>query len=229
MLAARDEEALARAAADTELDWISIDLTELRAPARAIEACVARFGQIWALVSAAGASSVRPLLEASETDWREQWELDVMVPRGLIRAAAPYMKQRGGGRIVIIGSSSGRRPSSRDAPYSVSKAAQLALARVAAQNWHNQGVLVNAISPGPVATELWTSQGGLASQLAERQGASPRETFQAVADRIPIRRFGTPEEIAAVAVLLCSERFATLTGANWAVDGGNVPYVSSFG
>jgi 3-oxoacyl-[acyl-carrier protein] reductase len=83
----------------------------------------------------------------------------------LMRALAPVMAEAGGGRIVTVASSSGKRPSSRlDASYSVTKAAQLSLSRVFADAWAARDVLVNAVAPGPVKGESWTKNGGLADQ-----------------------------------------------------------------
>ena len=84
----------------------------------------------------AGTSRARPLDELDDADWQEQWELHVMAPMRLMRALAPRMAERGGGRIVNVSSSSGKRPSvTLDAAYSVTKAAQLSLSRVFADAW----------------------------------------------------------------------------------------------
>jgi 3-oxoacyl-[acyl-carrier protein] reductase len=227
LLVARDEHALAEAAsAEPTIDYIPLDLTDPDAGERAVEACLSRHGQIWALVNAAGHSRIRSLDEASDADWQAQWEIDVMAPLRVMRAALPSMREQGAGRMVLIGSSSGRRPSARDAPYSVTKAAELALASVAAQSWRADGVSVNALSPGPIASELWTGPEGLAAQISQREGNSQDEVLEATARRIPAGRLGAPEEVAAAAALLCSPRFEHLGGVNWAIDGGSVPYVS---
>jgi 3-oxoacyl-[acyl-carrier protein] reductase len=105
----------------------------------------------------------------------------------------------------------------------VAKAAQLSLSRVFADEYAADGVLVNAVTPGPVDTGLWLGEGGLADQAAEARGGSRDEVLEAQRAKVPIGRFGTEDEIAAVIVFLCSERTSNVTGAAWSVDGGAVP------
>jgi 3-oxoacyl-[acyl-carrier protein] reductase len=142
----------------------------------------------------------------------------------LMRAAAPRMAERGWGRIVNVASSAGKRPSLRNAAYTVTKAAELSLSRVYADAWAGKGVLVNAVAPGPTATELWTAAGGIADQQAQRAGTSLEEELKATGAKVPIGRLGEPDEIAAVVVFLSSERAANVAGASWSVDGGIVPF-----
>jgi 3-oxoacyl-[acyl-carrier protein] reductase len=143
----------------------------------------------------------------------------------LMKACAPRMAEGGSGRIVNVCSSSGKRPSLTNAAYSVTKAAQLSLSRTFADAWAGEGVLVNAVTPGAVATPLWTGEGGLADQVAEQKGIGRDEALEAQAAKIPLGRLGTEEEIAAVIVFLCSERASNVTGAAWSVDGGAVPII----
>jgi len=144
----------------------------------------------------------------------------------LMRALAPAMAEAGGGRIVNVASSSGKRPSSRlDASYSVTKAAQLSLSRVFADAWAARDVLVNAVAPGPVEGETWTKKGGLADQLAARSGKTPEEVLAATGSGLPRGRMGTDEEAAAAIVFLCSELASNVVGAAWSVDGGSVPTI----
>jgi 3-oxoacyl-[acyl-carrier protein] reductase len=202
---------------------IEMDVTAPDAGRRLLEACPAA---PWALVNAAGASRARPLDELSDTDWQWQWELHVMGPMRLMRALAPAMAEAGGGRIVNVASSSGKRPSGRlDASYSVTKAAQLSLSRVFADAWARRGVLVNAVAPGPVKGDSWTTEGGLADQLAERSGRTRDEVLEATAAGLPRGRMGTDDEVAAVVAFLCSERASNVVGAAWSVDGGSVPTI----
>jgi NAD(P)-dependent dehydrogenase (short-subunit alcohol dehydrogenase family) len=104
----------------------------------------------------------------------------------------------------------------------VTKAAELSLSRVFADAYAARGVLVNAVTPGPVTSPAWTGEGGLADELAERQDSSRDEVLEATHARAPIGRMGTEDEIAAVICFLCSERASNVAGAAWAVDGGTV-------
>jgi len=219
LLVARSEEALERAGGE----FVAADITAPDAGERIVGACAERFGAVDALVNNAGTSFVRPLDELSDADWQGQWELNVLGPMRLMRAAAPLMAAAGGGRIVNVCSSSGKRPSLTNVAYSVTKAAQLSLSRHFADRWVGDGVLVNAVAPGPVTSELWLAEGGLADQAAAARGVSREEALAAQQAKVPLGRFATPEEIAAVVVFLCSARASTVAGAAWSADGGTVP------
>jgi 3-oxoacyl-[acyl-carrier protein] reductase len=227
LLVGRREEALAEAAASLEgAETLAVDVTTEGAADRIAAACEGAFGSVDILVSNAGTSRNRPLDELSDAEWQDQWELHVMASLRLMRTIAPGMAERGWGRIVNVGSSSGKRPSLSNAAYSVTKAAQHMLARVFADTYAASGVLVNTVSPGPVETPLWMADGGLADQAAEAQGTSRDEALEAARGKLPIGRFGSEEEIAAVIAFLCSERASDVAGANWSVDGGAVPLPS---
>jgi 3-oxoacyl-[acyl-carrier protein] reductase len=187
--------------------------------------CRERFGRIDALVNNAGTSSVRSLEQLTDEDWQAQWDLHVMAPMRLMRAVAPAMAERGWGRIVNVSSSSGKRPGQRNIAYSVTKAAELSLSRAFADYYADRAVLINSITPGPVGTELWMGPGGLADQVAEAQGKSRDQVLESVAGGLPLGRFGTEDEMAAVIVFLCSELASYVTGAAWSVDGGAVPVI----
>jgi 3-oxoacyl-[acyl-carrier protein] reductase len=228
LLVARGEDALREAVVacggdEGQAAGLALDVTAVDAGERIVAEAVSRFGGLWALVNNAGTSAVVPLDELTDEDWQEQWELHVMASMRTMRAAAPRMAEAGGGRIVNVCSSSGKRPSATNAAYSVTKAAQLSLSRVYADAFAADGVLVNAIAPGAVETPLWLAEGGLADQAAKRSGKSREEALQGQRDKIPLGRMGTAEEIAAVVTFLCSERASDVVGAAWSVDGGAVP------
>jgi 3-oxoacyl-[acyl-carrier protein] reductase len=226
LLVARDQEALLEAAGSIEggeVDTIAADVTDPEAPRRIVAECERRFDHVDALVNNAGTSQARPLDRLTDEEWQQQWELHVMASLRMMRAVAPGMAERGWGRIVNVGSSSGRRPSLTNAAYTVSKAAQHMLSRVFADTYAPRGVLVNTVSPGPVESSLWMDEGGLADQVAKVQGISREEAFEATRSKVPLGRFGTEEEIAAVVTFLCSEWASDVAGANWSVDGGTVP------
>jgi 3-oxoacyl-[acyl-carrier protein] reductase len=218
-LAAEGAEVLrvARSEGDVALDVTSPD---------AAERLLADCPRPWALVNNAGLSHARPMEELGDEDWQAQWELHVMAPMRLMRALAPRMAEQGGGRIVNVSSSSGKRPSGTlDPCYSVTKAALLSLSRVFADAWASKGVLVNAVAPGPVEGDLWTREGGLADEIAARTGSTRDEVLQATRSRPPIGRMGSEDEIAAVIAFLCSERASYVAGAAWSADGGSVPVI----
>ena len=228
LLIGRGREALAAAAQECRpapAEVLALDVTDADAGERALEACLDRFGRIDALINNAGTSAVRSIEQLSDQDWNAQWQLHVIGPMRLMRAIAPEMAKRGWGRIVNVSSSSGKRPSQTNIAYSVTKAAELALSRAFADAYASQGVLVNALTPGPVADELWLGPDGLAEQTARQRGTTREEVLRSAAGRIPLGRLATEAEIAAVIAFLCSEPASNVTGAAWSVDGGTVPVI----
>jgi 3-oxoacyl-[acyl-carrier protein] reductase len=227
LLVARDEQALSAAAArcGDGAQTLALDVTEPDAASQAVEACESAFGGIDVLVNNAGATRARPMDELSDEEWQAQWDLHVMAPMRFMREAAPRMQPRGHGRIVNVCSSSGKRPSLTNVAYSVTKAAQLSLSRSWADAWAGRGVLVNAVAPGPVDTGMWLDEGGLADQAAAARGVTRDEALAAQRAKIPLGRFGTEDEIAAVIAFLCSAHAANVAGAAWSVDGGAVPLI----
>jgi 3-oxoacyl-[acyl-carrier protein] reductase len=202
------------------------DITHPEAAEALAEACVERFGRLDVLVNNAGSSEVKSLYKLHDGDWYGQWNLNVMASLWLMKAVAPRMAAAGGGQIVNVTSSSGRRPSPRNAAYSVTKAAQLSLSRAFADAHARDNVRVNAVVPGPIATDLWTGPDGLAAQTVTRGGG---DSVEAVIEKleagIPRGKLGTAEEVAAVIAFLCSPLSANVTGAAWSVDGGVVPAI----
>jgi 3-oxoacyl-[acyl-carrier protein] reductase len=146
-----------------------------------------------------------------------------MAPMRLMRAAVPGMVERGWGRIVNVASTAGKRPSASMAEYSVAKAAELSLSRLYADRHAADGVLVNAVCPGPVKSEMWMDEGGLLDQSQAHGGHDSREqALEAAGAKRPIGRLAEVEEIAGVIAFLCSEQASYVAGAAWSVDGGTV-------
>ena len=220
------EEEGARVLGVSRSQGFQADVTDPGAAERIVAECEARFGGIDVLVNNAGTSEIKPLDELEDADWQAQWELNVIASMRLMKAACPRMAERGGGRVVNVSSSAGKRPSSTNVAYSVAKAAQLSLSRAYADAWAGRGVLVNAVTPGMVASQLWMGEGGMADQIAAR-AAGRRARRWWPRRRPPSRsgRYGTEEEVAAVVVMLCSRQAANVTGAAWSVDGGAVPVI----
>jgi 3-oxoacyl-[acyl-carrier protein] reductase len=110
--------------------------------------------------------------------------------------------------------------------YSVAKAAELSLSRLFADQHARDGVLVNAICPGPTKSEMWMGQGGLLDQSREAGGMDSREqALEAAGAKRPIGRLAEVSEIAAAIVFLCSEQASYVAGAAWSVDGGTVQVI----
>ncbi|MGC1852848.1 MAG: SDR family oxidoreductase [Solirubrobacterales bacterium] len=235
LLVGRNEERLAAAleeakAAGAETggaaEALVLDVTQADAGERMLAASNSAFGSLDVLVNNAGAAQWRHLDDVPDEDWYAQYELNVMAPLRAMRAAVPAMVERGWGRIVNVCSTAGKRPSAAMPEYSVAKAAELSLSRLFADRYAKQGVLVNAICPGPVEAELWMEPGGLLDQSQRMSGAESREEALATAgSKRPIGRLAEPAEIAVAIVFLCSARASYVSGAAWSVDGGTVQVI----
>ncbi len=223
---AEREVAAAGAGAGGRAAHLALDITDESAGDHMLAAAEQNFGGVDVLVNNAGAARWRDLEEVDEEEWRAAYELNVIAPLRAMRAVIPAMKDRGWGRVVNVCSTAGKRPSATMPEYSVAKAAELSLSRLFADRHAKSGVLVNAICPGPVESELWMEPGGLLDQSREMSGAASREeALEAAGAKRPIGRLAEAAEVAAAIVFLCSERASYVSGAAWSVDGGTVQVI----
>ena len=197
------------------------DLAQPGQPERVVEETVAQFGRVDVLVNNVGLAYQARLHDLTDVQWDELWQLNVMSYVRATRAAVPHMRAAGGGVIVNVSSTAGKRPSVGMPNYSVTKAAVLSLSRLTADTYVKDGIRCNAVCPGPTATEAWTADGGLADQ----QGDDRQAILAKVGAGRPLGRLAEPEEIASVIVFLCSGRASYVTGSAWSADGGTVPII----
>jgi 3-oxoacyl-[acyl-carrier protein] reductase len=235
LLVARSEDALTEAAAvcgragasvNGRAAALACDVTDTDAGERMLAEATERFERVDVLVNNAGTARWRDVEDVNDEDWQAAWDVYVMASLRAMRAMLPGMRERAWGRVVNVSSTAAKRPSRYMPEYSVAKAALLSLSRLFADQVAANGVLVNAICPGPTKSELWMAEGGLADQSAERSGLASREEAlaKAAAGR-PIGRLAEVREIAAAIVFLCSEQASYVAGAAWSVDGGTVPII----
>jgi 3-oxoacyl-[acyl-carrier protein] reductase len=197
------------------------DLSRPGEPERAVAEAARGLGGLHVLVNNVGIARQAKFEEVADEEWEAYWQLNVMSYVRSVRAALPHLREAGGGSIVNVSSTAGKRPSTGMPHYSVTKAAVLSLSRLLADLYAKDGIRSNAVTPGPTATEAWLGEGGLADQ----QGGDRDEVLKKVGAGRPLGRLATPEEIAAVIVFLCSERASYVTGAAWSADGGTVPII----
>jgi 3-oxoacyl-[acyl-carrier protein] reductase len=231
LLVARDPGRLADAAegldgGDEEVVTLPLDITEPDAGEQMLGAALEAFGGVDVLVNNAGTARYRDIFEVPDADWRAQYELNVMAPLRAMKAIAPVLAERGWGRIVNVCSTAAKRPSQTLPEYSVAKAAELSLSRLFADRYVAEGVMVNAVCPAAVDSEMWLEPGGLLDQHVEKTGADDREAaLVGLHEARPNGRLATAGEIAAAIVFLCSERASYVAGAAWSVDAGTVQVI----
>lgn len=176
---------------------------------RAVEmAVLARFGKVSILINNAGLAMRKPVTELTPEDWRRVMETNVTAAFLLCRSFVPHMKGRGYGRILNISSIMGSISLPDRTAYSASKAGLLGFTRSLALELAADAITVNTISPGLFETEL-------ARPILD----SPEMKAQFLAN-IPLGRAGKPEEVGQLAVYLCSEDAAYVTGTDILIDGG---------
>jgi NAD(P)-dependent dehydrogenase (short-subunit alcohol dehydrogenase family) len=196
------------------------DLSQPGAPEAVVEESVRAFGRLDVLVNNVGFAVQARFEEVPDEDWDGMWQLNVMSYVRAIRAALPHLRAASGA-IVNVSSTAGKRPSVGMPHYSVTKAAVLSLSRLVADVYAADGIRCNAVTPGPVATDAWLAEGGLADQ----QGGDRDDVLAKVGAGRPLGRLAEPEEIASVIAFLASERASYVTGAAWSADGGTVPII----
>ncbi len=222
----RDEARVEKARADTNAALgIACDFADSATPAEVVARVTEELGPVAVLVNNVGVAFQRSFEELTEDDWAAMWQVNVMSYVRTIRAVVPGLREAGGGAIVNVSSTAGKRPSTGMPDYSVAKAAVLSLSRLVADLYADQGIRCNAVTPGPTASPAWLAEGGLADQAAARSGKTREEVLESVGKGRPLGRLAEPEEIATVIAFLCSDRSSYVTGAAWSVDGGSVPII----
>ena len=166
------------------------------------------FGAVDILVNNAGINIRGAIQDLSENDWDAVMDANVKGPFLCSRAFGPPMAERGWGRVINLGSIMSVISLAGRSPYASSKAAIIGLTKTLALEWANKGVTVNAIAPGPFATEM------------NRQLLNDPVKYQDFVSRIPAGRWGELHEIAGAVVFLASDAAAYVTGSTLFVDGG---------
>jgi len=205
--------------AGAKLEGIAVDLGS----AAGADEVVRRFPEVDVLVNNLGIFQPKPFEQISDQEWFRIFEVNVMSGVRLSRAYLPLMKKRNWGRIVFISSESGIQIPAEMIHYGVTKTAQIALARGIAETCAGTGVTCNAVLPGPTASEgVNDFVGSLASQGGQTHEQVEKEFFEKARPTSLLKRFATPDEVAAMVVFICSPVSAATNGAALRVDGGVV-------
>lgn len=195
-----------------------LDVTDPAAVDTVVDRVVEHHGRIDIIVNNAGVVRQGATVDLTPADW--DFHFDVMA-RGTFlcsQAAARRMIDRGrGGRIVNISSVNAKRPFAYEVPYAAAKAAVMVFSQGFALEVAEHDITVNAICPGAMDTDMLSQS---LTDVAHESGRAEQDVWDEVRDAIPLRRLGTPQDVAAVCAFLCSEDASYITGAAIDVTGG---------
>jgi NAD(P)-dependent dehydrogenase (short-subunit alcohol dehydrogenase family) len=205
---------------------VALDLASSEGPAGLISRAIDEHGRVDVLVNNVGGVRLRleGFLGTSDDEFEWAMQMNFFTALRASRAALTPMVEQGGGAIVNTASVNAFfQPDAGTIDYGAAKAALVNLSKSLAQEFGPKGIRVNCVSPGPVATDLWLGDHGVAATVAKATGVdadTARETVVAGIGGFATGRFTTPEEVAALIVMLASERTGNVTGANYVIDGG---------
>ncbi|HTT48577.1 MAG TPA: SDR family oxidoreductase [Pseudolabrys sp.] len=186
---------------------ITCDVADPPGVARALATVAGKFGRLDALINNAGIAIFKPILDVTYEDWSRVLAVNLTGPFLCTQAAAPLMRDSGGGSIVNITSISGLRASTLRTAYGTSKAGLAHLTQQQAVEFAPLNIRVNAVAPGPVDTAM-------------AKAVHTPDIRAAYHDAIPLNRYGLETELAEAIFFLCSDRASYITGQTLAVDGG---------
>lgn len=186
---------------------ICVDLTD----ADATEHAIRGLGRIDILINSAGIVGPNcPLWESDDSAWQQTFSVNVFALTRLLRLTVPGMRERGWGRIVNLASIAGKEGNPNLSSYSASKAAVIGLTKSLGKELATSGVLVNAIAPALIATEM--------------NASTSQEVLDHISGLIPMKRPGEAEEVAELVAWLASDRVSFSTGAVYDISGGRASY-----
>jgi 3-oxoacyl-[acyl-carrier protein] reductase len=225
VISSRDEDTLAQTASEMReetggsVEYRAADITRAEDVRALASHASDRFGGVDVLVNNTGGPPAGTFDDFDDEGWQFAFELDLMSLIRAVRGVLPSMRERGGGRIVNIASSSVKQPIENLILSNTFRAGIAGLAKSLAIELAPDGILVNTIGPGRISTARSQS---MDASKAETLGVSVEEVRGQVEAQIPLGRYGTPEELARVAAFLASPANSYVTGQAILVDGGMV-------
>jgi len=186
---------------------ICTDVTDRDSVGAMVDRVVAEYGRVDVLVNNAGWDKAEPFVESEPATWDRIIQINLYGQLNTCHKVLPIMAAQGYGRVVNIGSDSGRVGSSGEAVYSAAKGGVIAFTKTIARELARSGVTANCVSPGPTDTALFASIGG--ERLRE-----------ALTKAIPLKRLGQPEDLANAVAFLASDEASFITGQTVSVSGG---------
>jgi NAD(P)-dependent dehydrogenase (short-subunit alcohol dehydrogenase family) len=219
--ALRGSDELDELAASADVRSVRVDLTTSDGPGELVAAAATELGGIDVLVNNVGA--VRPRLAGfvalTDEDWEWALTINFLAAVRTMRAAIPHMTGRPGASIVTIASVNAFLPDPGVIDYSAAKGALANLCKSLSKELGPE-IRVNTISPGPVRTDLWLGNGGVAAAVGGATGTDPGDVVRRQEAEAATGRFTYPNEIADLVLFLASDRSANTTGSDFVIDGG---------
>jgi len=201
-----------------EPQWFAADVTQAESIARFHEWLAREVPVLDILVTAVGGSQRALFEELDDAAWVANYEFNVLGAVRVVRTALePLKRSKTGGRIVILGAAGARMPYPHQVVSNVHKAGLIALVKTLGAEFQPYNIRVNSVSPGRTLTQLWTTR---ADRLAKERGVKPEDIIHEFTEEIPMKRFGRPEEIAAMVVFLASHKASYVNCQSILVDGG---------
>jgi 2-hydroxycyclohexanecarboxyl-CoA dehydrogenase len=192
---------------------VEMDVTDADAVREGVERVRTQLGPVEVLVNCAGWDEFRPFLETDEDFWRRVIALNY---EGCLRTCAAVlgdMARGGWGRVVNVSSDAARVGSAQEAVYAGAKAGMIAFTKTIAREFARSGVTANVVCPGPTDTDMLADMTSAAPDSGER-------LLEALTRAVPMRRLGTPDDVAAAIAFLASEQAGYITGQTLSVSGG---------
>jgi 3-oxoacyl-[acyl-carrier protein] reductase len=223
VMCARDRDRLEEAgdricaATGAEVSTVVADLSDPVGPRRFVEAAVAHAGGVDVLVTNTGGPPPGTFDELDDDAWRRAFDLLLLSAVRLIREALPHMERRGGGRIINVVSIAVKEPIAGLLLSNALRAAVVGMAKTLAAELGPRGILVNNVCPGRIATERLSE---LDEDRSARVGIPVEQVRLEAQRRIPLGRYGQPEELGALVAFLASSQASYITGATILCDGG---------
>ena len=190
---------------------------------RLVREAVDRHGRVDILVNNVGGVKLRTdgFLSVTDEDFESSLQLNFFAALRATRAAVTQMIERAQGVIVNVASVNAFfHPDGLVIDYGAAKAALLNLAKALSQELGPKGIRINSVSPGPVATELWLGDHGVAATIGNATGSGADAVREQAVAGMSTGRFTTPEEVATLVALLASPVAGNVTGSNYVIDGG---------
>ncbi|MCC7161981.1 MAG: SDR family oxidoreductase [Anaerolineae bacterium] len=193
---------------------VQVDITRADSVAAMVQSSIGRFRQIDALFHSAGIFETGLITEVDEAHWDRVINVNLKGTFLTLQAVVPMMLRQKRGAIVTMGSIAGLVVFPNNPAYIASKAGVLMLTKAIARDYGEQGIRANVICPGPV-------EGPMMDRVISK-AADPNAELNSLTERVLLKRFASPEEIARVALFLCSEDSSYITGESILVDGGKL-------